>query len=98
MLRRVVVLAFDGCQSLDVTGPLEVFATAAAHERSSGDEYYAVRLVSLDGRVVQSESGFGLVPKCSMAEAEREGIDTLVVAGGVGARRVAQQADVVARV
>ena len=26
--RRVVVLAFAGCQSLDVTGPFEVFAGA----------------------------------------------------------------------
>ncbi len=34
--RRIAILAYPGVQSLDVTGPLEVFAGAAAPDRKQG--------------------------------------------------------------
>ncbi len=45
--RRVVVLAFDGVQSLDVTGPVEVFDVAARHGITPS---YRVEVVGPDRR------------------------------------------------
>lgn len=76
---EVVIVVFDGVQSLDATGPLEVFAGAA---RAPGSRY-RVRTASLGGAVVRCSSGVGLVPSAAL-----EGlgwVDTLVVAGGEGA-------------
>lgn len=76
----MAVLAFDDCQSLDVMGPLEVFVGAG----------YAAVVVSMSGEPVTSSSGVGIVPAMSLASARRRGIDTLVVAGGQGARAAAR--------
>ncbi|WP_306368006.1 GlxA family transcriptional regulator [Nocardiopsis sp. CC223A] len=86
MGHEVVIVVFDGVQSLDVTGPLEVFAEAA---RAPGADY-RVRVGSLGGRAVTASSGLGLVPSVALEEVGR--IDTLVVAGGGGARGEADPA------
>lgn len=58
--RSVLVVLFDGVQSLDVTGPVEVFAGAA---KAVGDPAaYPVRTASLDGAAVCTSSGLTLVP------------------------------------
>jgi len=93
--RCIAVLAFDRCQALDVTGPFEVFAEAAEARRQRNlPPGYAPVVVTLDGAPVQSESGLGLLPAMSLAAAARRGIDTLVVAGGRGARLAANSRDV----
>lgn len=86
MEHEVVIVVFDGVQSLDVSGPLEVFAGAA---RAPGGRY-RVRVASLGGGAVASSSGLGLVPSVALEEVGR--IDTLVVAGGEGARGEADPA------
>ncbi|MFL1433190.1 MULTISPECIES: DJ-1/PfpI family protein, partial [unclassified Nocardiopsis] len=78
MGHEVVIVVFDGVQSLDVTGPLEVFAGAS---RAPGADY-RVRVGSLGGSAVVASSGLGLVPSVALEEVGR--IDTLVVAGGEG--------------
>ncbi len=78
--RRIVVVVFDGIQTLDVTGPVEVFSTA---NRQTGKDLYRVQLVSLTGQAVTGTSGLSLNVDAAMA-AERSSIDTLVVAGGDG--------------
>ena len=55
--RRVVIVAYPGVQSLDVTGPLEVFAAA---NRFTAAPAYAPAVVSLGGGTVESWSGLGL--------------------------------------
>jgi len=54
---RVFVLAYDGCQLLDVTGPATVFG--AANEASSRP-FYDLRTVSPDGGVVRSNAGVAI--------------------------------------
>jgi transcriptional regulator GlxA family with amidase domain len=78
--RRVVVIAFPGVQSLDVTGPVEVFASANDRERR---REYAITLASADGRPVRTSSGLSLVPDAAVSDV-RGPVDTLVVAGGDG--------------
>jgi transcriptional regulator GlxA family with amidase domain len=80
--RRIVVVAFEGVQSLDVTGPSEVFSQA---DRGSERAEYAVELVTADGGAVRASSGLRLLPDRSLEQC-RGAIDTLVVAGGVGIR------------
>jgi transcriptional regulator GlxA family with amidase domain len=86
--RQIVIVAYPGVQSLDVTGPLEVFSgadqlVAAAGGTSRG---YQVRVVSCDGAPLRTSSGLTLVPHGAIAES-RARIDTLIVAGGYGHER-----------
>ncbi|MEU9295149.1 GlxA family transcriptional regulator [Streptomyces sp. NPDC048266] len=83
--RPVLVVLFDGVQSLDVTGPFEVFAGAG---RAAGDPAaYPLRTASLDGGPVRTHSGLRLLPDTTLAEAVADGPPhTLVVPGGEGTR------------
>jgi transcriptional regulator GlxA family with amidase domain len=80
--RRVVIVAFPDVQSLDVTGPGEVFSQA---NRRSAQPRYALELVAADSVGVRTSSGLQLVPDRSL-DGCRGAIDTLVVAGGTGVR------------
>ncbi|MFJ5274314.1 SpoIIE family protein phosphatase [Streptomyces sp. NPDC088358] len=73
---RVLVLMFDGVQSLDVTGPLDVYAAA---NELGGD--YRLTTASLDGRPVRTSAGLRLVPDLALGDFD-SGVDTLVVPGG----------------
>ncbi|MBT2456175.1 GlxA family transcriptional regulator [Streptomyces sp. ISL-86] len=78
-LRNVLVVLYDGVQSLDVTGPVEVFAAAA---RVPGRTGYGIRTVSPGGAPVRTNSGLTLVPDGDL-ESERPGPGTtLLVPGG----------------
>jgi transcriptional regulator GlxA family with amidase domain len=51
---RVFILAYEGCQLLDVTGPAAVFGAA---NEGRGEPFYDLRIVSPDGGAVGSNSG-----------------------------------------
>lgn len=78
--RRVVVVAFPGVQSLDVTGPVEVFTAANDH---AGRNEYAITFATTDGLPCPTSSGLVLVPDAAVGQV-RHAPDTLVVAGGNG--------------
>ncbi|ROQ77485.1 HTH-type transcriptional regulator CdhR [Streptomyces sp. ADI92-24] len=78
--RSVLVVLFDGVQSLDVSGPMEVFAGASRFPGVS----YELRTASLDGAPVRSSSGLTLVPDSSLAGTGP--VHTLLVPGGGGTR------------
>lgn len=80
-MRTVLVVLFDNVQSLDVTGPVEVFAGAEALRGGS----YRIHTASLDGAPVRTTSGLTLVPDHTLAEAPVP--HTLLVPGGRGTRR-----------
>jgi transcriptional regulator GlxA family with amidase domain len=85
-MRNVLIVAFDGVQSLDLTGPLEVFTAAGnwcAHRGAA--PAYAVGTASLGGRAVRTSSGLGLLPDADLSTVARP--DLLIVPGGAGARR-----------
>jgi transcriptional regulator GlxA family with amidase domain len=75
-VRRVVILGFERAQTLDITGPMEVFSAAS---RLTGGAY-EVELVTLDGAAFQTGSGLTLVPR----RPPRGPLDTLLIAGGDG--------------
>jgi transcriptional regulator GlxA family with amidase domain len=78
-IRRVVIAAFPDCMSLDVVGPAEVFASAGL---------YDVQVVAPDPEPFFMSNGLQVVPHSGMDDV-RGRIDTLVIAGGQGTRRMA---------
>jgi transcriptional regulator GlxA family with amidase domain len=84
-VRTVLIVLFDRVQSLDVTGPLEVFAGARDHQ---GGRAYRVRTASLGGAQVRTTSGLAVVPDGDLRdEGQADPPDLLIVPGGAGARR-----------
>ncbi|MFI9586306.1 GlxA family transcriptional regulator [Streptomyces sp. NPDC052236] len=79
--RSVLVVLFDDLQSLDVTGPVEVFAGASL---AGAGGTYEIRTASLDGTPVRTSSGLTLVPDAGLADAATP--HTLLVPGGQGTR------------
>ena len=88
--RRVIVLAVDGCQSLDVLGPVEVFSHANAEVPGA----YRVEVVgATEGDSVRMENGLRLGVDPLPEPPPRH--DTLVVAGGSGPRVAVEDAALV---
>jgi transcriptional regulator GlxA family with amidase domain len=76
-MRTVLIVVFDGVQSLDVTGPLEVFAHAPG---------YAITTASLGRAPIRTSSGLRLTPDTNLRDLTKPP-DLLLVPGGEGARR-----------
>jgi transcriptional regulator GlxA family with amidase domain len=83
--RQIAILAYPGVQSLDVTGPLEVFTGAQNLLAAEGSDRrgYAVHVLSKDGAPLVTSSGLTITPHASIYDAPAD-IDTLIVAGGAG--------------
>lgn len=98
--RRVLILAFDRSQALDVIGPLDVFAGAAEAQvrRRARDPGYAPVTAGPTARPLRLECGLTIVPDLALARAGGKGappLDTLIVSGGAGARLAARDPAVV---
>jgi len=81
-IRVVDVLAFPAVQLLDVTGPLQVFASANEHVAAAGGTPpYMLRVIAKGGQGVTTSAGVGI----AAGPLPRGGaLDTLMVAGGPG--------------
>ena len=81
--RIVEVLAYPSVKLLDVTGPIQVFASANAFMAQAGEAMpYAIRIVAQGGDRVEASGGVELaVHPLSAVDAA---LDTLVIAGGEG--------------
>ena len=91
-------MGFDGAQMLDVIGPFEVFSganealraqAARGRPRPTG---YDVKVVSVSRKSIRSESGLSIAAQGSLKGLST--LDTLIVAGGAGARKAAASKDV----
>jgi transcriptional regulator GlxA family with amidase domain len=71
---RLFILAYEGCQLLDVTGPAAVFGAA---NEVAGRQVYDLRIVSPDGGTVATNSGVEIQSRRFGGQP-----DTLLVAGG----------------
>ena len=78
--RTVVLLAFDGCQSLDVSGPYEVFNSANVRKGRSAPGYRPI-IASRDGGNVRANSGLTIANTTAIADLPAN-IDTALIAGG----------------
>ena len=99
-MRTVLMVLFDQVQSLDVTGPLEVFTGANTWRTHRGDgPGYDIRTASLGGEMVRTSSGLRITPDEDLRHfglprlagdhhpADPGGPDLLIVPGGEGSRR-----------
>ena len=84
MPRRVVIVALPEVQPLDVAGPAEVLASAAS-VAGGDDAAYTIEVVAPGGAPIPTDSGYAIAPAGAL-EAVHGPIDTLLVAGGAGAR------------
>jgi transcriptional regulator GlxA family with amidase domain len=86
--RVIEVLAFPSVQLLDVTGPVQVFASANDFATEAGaTPPYELRVVTQAGRSVTASAGVGLaaVPLPPVGST----LDTLMIAGGQGVEAAA---------
>jgi transcriptional regulator GlxA family with amidase domain len=87
-VRRVLLVAFPGFQTLDVVGPLDVFGLASKLGSQSSplrsEPAYEVELAALRAGNVTSSTGLTCVASRALAD-ESRCIDTVLVAGGSGA-------------
>jgi transcriptional regulator GlxA family with amidase domain len=81
-VRRIVIVAFEDVQTLDVVGPAEVFSMA---DRIANGGEYLVEVVAPSATAFTTGSGLRLLPHRGLAGV-RGPIDTLLVAGGTGVR------------
>jgi transcriptional regulator GlxA family with amidase domain len=78
--RIVEVLAYPAVQLLDVTGPLQVFASANDLAAKAGEARpYTIRLVAPGGHSVEASAGVALL--ASPLSPIEESVDTLIVSG-----------------
>ena len=88
---KVVVVAFDGVQSLDATGPVEVLTRGG----QLAEAPYDVELVGPRAGALTTSSGLRLVVERGVADV-RGPLDTLVVAGGDGTAQALRDRDLIA--
>jgi transcriptional regulator GlxA family with amidase domain len=90
-VHHVEIIAFDGVQVLDITGPMQVFATANDLRAHAGEPpaYKLTVAARAPGSVVTS-CGLAI----TAAGPSRRKPDTLLIPGGVGARMLAADRDV----
>jgi transcriptional regulator GlxA family with amidase domain len=89
--RRIAIVAYPQVQSLDVTGPLEVFAGAQRLIEATvrPERPYKVEILGRDGAPLRTSSGLTITPHAALEDPPRE-MDTLIVAGGPGELSAAQ--------
>lgn len=89
MPKIIHVLAFENVQVLDVTGPLQVFASANDLARQRGLPLpYAVNVIATQAGPVMTSAGLALLAEA--LPAIDQPCDTLVIAGGWGVYGVAE--------
>jgi transcriptional regulator GlxA family with amidase domain len=78
-LRRIVLIGFNGVQSLDLVGPADVFAHANASTSSAWK--YDVTLASPRGGEIVTNAGLRFSRTVALREISGQ-LDTIIVAGG----------------
>ncbi|MGH1431144.1 MAG: GlxA family transcriptional regulator [Neptuniibacter sp.] len=90
-MKTIAAFAYRNCQILDVTGPMQVFASA---NKALGHQAYVLQILALDNSPIKTNSGMRLMPDAIYSDAND--IDTLFLAGGFGVKDVVKDADIIA--
>ncbi|MEP4193847.1 MAG: AraC family transcriptional regulator, partial [Sneathiella sp.] len=75
--KKIILIGYDGCQLLDITGPASVFSMA---NKVAGEDIYSVLIASPVGRPIETDSGVTLQSQ-PLSEIEATPRDTILVAG-----------------
>lgn len=76
--RKIALIGYPSCQSLDLVGPFEVFRMANVYARA---QVYDIMLASPAGGDIVTNSGLRLAGAHSLKSVPRD-LDTILVAGG----------------
>ncbi|MDG1580417.1 DJ-1/PfpI family protein [Pseudomonas sp. GOM6] len=84
-MRTIACLIYPDVMSLDVTGPLQVFASANVEcQRQGLPIAYQLRVLAEQAGPVATSAGFQLVAEQAWAECAPAELDTLLIPGGLG--------------
>lgn len=90
----VGILIFDDVEELDFVGPWEVWNMVNSVSRHRGEaDPFRVRLISPDGQQIKASKGMRVLADAAIADVEK--LDIICVPGGMGARSVIQQSDII---
>ena len=78
--RHIVVLVYPDVMAMDVCGPMEAFSMANFYAKR---DLYRLSVAAVTTDPIKTSIGFCIVPDYALADLT-EGIDTLLVAGGIG--------------
>jgi len=93
---RVTILTYPDAQTLDVVGPLEVFARSSRWLRDNGqskDDAYQIELIAPVAGPVTMSSGLQMFAERSYQDVDTT--DTLIVSGGLGYVESARNSDII---
>ena len=97
-MRRVLIVVFPGFLMLDAAGPFDAFSLASRQVVAAGRApAYAVELAALEPGPVVSSSGMVAVATRGLRGAMRD-VDTLLIAGGTGARAASESGSLLAAI
>jgi len=82
---EVAILLFNDFETLDVFGPVELFGRL--------NETYTINFYSLDGGVIQNKHGVSILTE--KLETITNGIEILIVPGGLGTRKEVDNAELI---
>jgi len=79
--KLVAIIGYEDMMALDLTGPLEAFASARIENaKGTYEPCYRVTIAALGAKSFRSESGLRMTASCSLTSLRR--VDTLIVPGG----------------
>lgn len=85
--RQVGIVAVPDFELLDVAGPLSLFASATVDGTGGGRPAYRCRIIGPAAGPVAASIGTAVVADAGFREVDLRELDTVLVAGGIGARR-----------
>ncbi len=91
--QHIIHIAYDGCQTLDVTGPVSVFSAA---NKTLESPVYKISIASVKGGLIETEAGIALDSK-KLSDIEAGSGDTVIVAGAAAISLVPAMQDQVLR-
>ncbi|MDX1370396.1 GlxA family transcriptional regulator [Pseudomonas sp.] len=96
-LKTIACLLYPNVMSLDVTGPLQVFASANVERQRQGlPAFYRLVVLGQQVGAVATSAGFQLVAEQSWREVDAIQIDTLLIPGGLGEQAQCQNQELLA--
>lgn len=84
-LKTIACLLYPNVMSLDVTGPLQVFASANVERQRQGlPAFYRLVVLGQQAGAIATSAGFQLVAEQAWRDIDAAQIDTLLIPGGLG--------------
>jgi transcriptional regulator GlxA family with amidase domain len=96
-LKTIACLLYPDVMSLDVTGPMQVFASANVERQRQGlPAHYRLLLLGQQASAIATSAGFQLVAEQAWVDIDAAQLDTLLIPGGLGEKAQCQNPQLLA--